>query len=359
MVRSIPQLEALRDEWHALAAPRRSPLAEHDWFMSCAEAFRGDLRVVTAWEGGRLTGVAPLVLDGEKQPRRLTLLGASRLYEPGDWLYESVLAAEELTDRALAIGLPLVLQRVPEGSDTVGAIHRRRRRALTAVRPAADSLAVRTDGAWGHYASSLSSHTTTNLRRVRKKAEAALGPMRVERVNPAPPQVDALLESFATIEGSGWKGRAGSSLASRADLKDFFRGYAHRLAERRHLQVARLWFGSHLAAAELSVDAYDRMWQLKIGYHEALSAFYPGLHLTGASIEDAFARGLQAYEFLGSAAPWEERWKPESRRFRAVVAYPITLGGLAGAAQDVLGHLWRHRPGMGIRGARRTVGRNR
>ena len=149
------------------------------------------------------------------------------------------------------------------------------------------------------------------------------------------------LESFVAIEGSGWKGRRGSDLGSRADLRTFFRSYAHRAAGRGRLQVARLRFGSQVAAAELSVAAYGRMWQLKIGYHEALSAYYPGLHLTSASIEDAFLRGLEAYEFLGSAAPWETRWNPEVRRFQTVVAYPVTAAGLVGAGRDVAASLLR------------------
>jgi len=105
-----------------------------------------------------------------------------------------------------------------------------------------------------------------------------------------------------------------------------------------------LRFGTQLAAAELSVAAYGRMWQLKIGYHEAVGAYYPGLHLTAASIEEAFERGLEAYEFLGSAAPWEERWNPEVRRFHTLIAYPMTAAGLAGAGRDLVGSLLRRMP---------------
>ena len=348
MIRSIPQLEALRDEWDALAAPRRTPLLEHDWFLSCAEAFHrdGDLRIVTAREHGRLVGVAPLVQDTEHSELRLTLLGATRLFEPCDWLHQTPEAAADLADRALAIGSPLVLQRVPVGSATVSALRgRRSRRALTVVRNTAPALGVRTEGDWRTYLGSLSSQITSNLRRVRRKAEAALGPMTVERVHPAPADVDPLLEAFIAIEASGWKGRRGSNLGSRADLREFFRRYAHRAAGRGRLQVARLRFGSQLAAAELAVVAHGRMWQLKIGYHEAVSAYYPGLHLTAASIEAAFERGLEAYEFLGSAAPWEERWNPEVRRFQTLGAYPMTAAGLAGAGRDLVSSLLRRVPG--------------
>lgn len=348
MIRSIPQLEALHEEWDGLAAARRSPLLEHDWFVSCAEAFTADrvLSIVTIRDAGRLVGIAPLVEEMLPGGRRVTLLGASTLYEPCDWLHETPHAAVSLADKALTLGMPLVLQRLPEGSATVQALRGQPwRRALTIVRDTAPALGVATKGSWASYRRGLSSHITSNLTRVRRKAEAALGPMTVERVYPGTSDVDALLESFVAIEGSGWKGRRGSDLGSRTDLRTFFRSYAHRAAVRGRLQVARLRFGSHLAAAELSVEAYGRMWQLKIGYHDAISAYYPGLHLTSASIEDAFTRGLDSYEFLGSAASWEARWNPEVRRFQTVVAYPVTPAGLTGAGRDAAAALLRRMAG--------------
>lgn len=341
MIRSIRQLEELRDEWEAIAASRRSPLLEPDWFISCAEAFHHetDLRVVTSREAGCLVGVAPLV---QKAPlgRGLALLGVSQLYEPCDWLHVKPAAASDLADRVLALGEPVVLQRLPAGGATVEAL--RKRRVLTVVRDTAPSLAVRTTGQWSHYVATLSGHATTNLRRVRRKAEAALGPMTISREHPLPSDVDTLLESFIDIEDSGWKGRRGSSLASRADLREFFRRYAHRVAARGQLQVARLWFGSRVAAVELSVIAYARAWQLKIGYHESLKAYYPGLHLAAASIEAAFALGLESYEFLGSAAAWEERWRPEARSYQTLVAYPASVAGLIGLGRDLAGQVTRH-----------------
>lgn len=341
MIRSIPQLEALRDEWEALAASRRSPLLELDWFLSCAEAFHreGHLCVVTSREAGCLVGVAPLVQEASRG-RRLALLGASQLYEPCDWLHVTPAAASDLADRVLALGEPVVLQRLPAGGATVEAL--RKRPVLKVVRDTAPSLAVPTTGQWSHYQATLSGQTTTNLRRVRRKAEAVLGPMTISREHPVPGDVDTLLESFIDIEGSGWKGRRGSSLASRADLREFFRRYAHRLAARGQLQVARLKFGSRVAAAELSVIAHARAWQLKIGYHEALKAYYPGLHLTAASIEAAFAQGLESYEFLGSAAPWEERWRPETRSYQTMLAYPASVAGLTGLGRDLASQFTRH-----------------
>lgn len=344
MVRSIQQLEALRDEWDALAQSFRNPMMSHDWFASCAEAFYGgeDLRVVITRRHGDLSGVAPLAREATPQGERLFLLGASRLYEPSGWLFDSPADLEELLEHTMRLGHAIVLQRVPVESPLVGVVAALPpTRGVGIVRGATTSLGVVTTGSWEAYYSSLSSHITGNLRRLRRKAEKAIGPISVVRAEPAQSEVDGHLETLVRVEGSGWKARRGSALASRPDLRDFFRRYAHRAAARRQLRVTTVSFGSEIAAIELAVEAYDRIWQLKIGYADALRPYYPGLHLTEASLRAAFDRGLEAYEFLGSAASWEERWAPEERRYRMLAIYPFTTRGMLTGCRDLAGIVWR------------------
>lgn len=340
----VRPLESLREAWDTLAAGFRSPLLEHDWFMSCAETLHvdSDINVVTTWQADKLTGAAPLVSEGG----RLAIIGGSRLYEPADWLYSSDEVVSELTDRVLALRQPMILQRIPAESPVARAFDRLSPwRAVAVVRTSADVLAVDTRSSWNAYYEGLSSRITSNLRRLRRKAEKALGRMTVAQSIPGPAEVDAHLETVVAIEGSGWKGRRGSSLGSSADLREFFRRYGRRASEKGRLRVSTLSFGTHVAAVELSVVAYRRLWQLKIGYQESLAAYYPGLQLTEVSIRSAFEQGLESYEFLGSAAEWERRWRPEVRQYRAIAVYPMTGRGLAGACRDVAGALWRRRLG--------------
>lgn len=351
MVRSIPQLESLRDAWDDLAARVESPLVEHDWFLSCAEALHReeDLRIVTTRAGGVLSGAAPLA----REDGRLVILGSAALYEPADWLFASEDALSDLVDQATAAGRPMILRRMRADSEVAGALSRLpRRRALVAARPSADSLAVNTRGAWDTYHAGLSSRITSNLQRLRRKAEKALGPVTFLRHVPAPGEIDRYLEVFTAVEASGWKGRRGSSLASRADLRDFFRRYCRRAAARGRLRISTLSFGTRVGAVELSIEAYRRAWQLKIGYEESLAGYYPGLQLTEASIRSAFELGLEAYEFLGVAEEWERHWRPEARRYRGLAVYPVTVGGLTHACRDAAGAVWRkvQRPGAWLHG---------
>ena len=133
----------------------------------------------------------------------------------------------------------------------------------------------------------------------------------------------------------------GSSLERRTDLRDFFRAYCRRAAGRGRLRVTLLRLGGTLGAMELATEAYGRLWQLKIGYHDQLAAYYPGLHLVEASIRAAFEQGLESYEFLGSAESWEERWRPEPRTYQLLAVYPFSVSGMIGAGRDLAGVVWR------------------
>jgi CelD/BcsL family acetyltransferase involved in cellulose biosynthesis len=344
VVRSFRDLESLRDEWQALAAASGCPALDHDWFDACARSFyaESDLRIVTVRDGGRLTGVAPLGIEAAAAGRRIGLLGVSKLYEPSGWLTASDGALEELSDRVLRLSHPLVLQRIPAESPVCALLPAvARGRALMTVRESAPSLGVDIRGPWDEYYAGLSTRITENLPRLRRRAARTFGQVRAVHATPRPNEVGAVLEAFSGVEGSGWKGRQGSALRDRADLRGFFMRYCGSAAADARLHVGSLFFGSELAAMEVSVEAYGRMWQLKIGYNDALSAYYPGLQLTEASIRAAFERGLAGYEFFGVAATWEERWNPETRRYRMVVSYPLSARGMWGACRDVAGAVWR------------------
>ena len=342
MVRSIRQLDALRDEWDGLAARFATPLLGHDWFTSCAEAFHrdGDLRVMTVRDRGCLAGIAPLARGSAGG--RLELLGASRLYEPSGWLFASPAVAGELAARAVEAGHPMVLSRVPQDSPLHPALASLPAgRAVVVRRPAAPSLGVDTTGAWTAYYDGLSSHIRVNLPRLERKAAKAHGSVQFDEAWPRPAEVAAALETVVEVEGSGWKGRGGSSLGARGDLRDFFERYARRAAGAGQLRVATLRFGSSVAAVELSVEAYGRVWQLKIGYRDGLRTFYPGLLLTARSIRSAFERGLASYEFLGSAAEWQHRWAPVERRYDVTAVYPLSARGAAALCRDAASAAWR------------------
>lgn len=337
VITSIDDLQALRGEWERLASLARSPTLDHDWVISCVEAFHAerDLRIVVTREQGVLTGVAPLVLDHSGRGCHVVQPGAARLYEPGGWLYSSDEALEELAGAVIGLRVPLLLHRVPRGSGAASALAALPRgRGITVVRSGSSSLAVDTTHAWKKYCSGLSRRTLRKFTDGLAAAERALGPALIEELEPRPVDVVPLLDLLAELESSGWKGHHGSSIAQRKDLAGFLQSYCRRAAERGGLRLTRLSFGSEVAAAEIAVDAYGRRWGLKIAYRETLAAYSPGLQLVHGSIRAACERGLSAYEFLGSAEDWQRRWRPETREYLAILVYPWSVRGLYGACLD-------------------------
>jgi CelD/BcsL family acetyltransferase involved in cellulose biosynthesis len=339
VLRSVEQLDAIGDEWDALAAPSATPLLEHAWVLACARAFHAPdaLRIVTVRRQGRLIAAAPLATAPRSGIDRLELIGMARLHEPGGVLYADADALEDLLRAVTALGVPVTLERL-EAASAVGKglpAHLPRPGVLV-VRPTASTLVVPIRGEWRAYEKTLSSRITGNLPRLRKRA-AKLGEVRVEILRPTPDETPALLDTVMAVEATGWKGRRGSSLLAQADLRAFFTTYALAAARAGRLRIARLWFGSRLAAAELAVVAHRRWWQLKIGYDDALGELYPGLQLTHETVKGAFDDQLEAYEFLGSAASWERRWNPEERRHELVMFYPRSVSALGGLAIDAVG----------------------
>jgi CelD/BcsL family acetyltransferase involved in cellulose biosynthesis len=338
LIRSVDELDALEGEWESLAQRFASPLFDHDWFAAAAHALHDstDLRIFAVRENGCLAGVAPLVID-RSRGRRLVLIGAAALYEPSGWLFASGRALEQLARVVAASGYCIALQRVPRAIDLGTAISSAlRRRAVIVRRSHASSYCVDTTGSWDEYVKRLSSRTIRSLANLRERSEREYGSWdfstRVAAVN----DVDGLIETLIAVEGSGWKGRGGSALAHRPDLRAFFLAYARLAAARGRLRVATLRLGEAIAAVELGVEAYGRLWGLKIGYDERLSAVAPALQLTHASIHMAFERGLDSYEFLGVSEQWQERWKPSRREYELAMIYPFSFGGIAGATWDML-----------------------
>lgn len=334
--RSLATLTGLRDEWDELAERLHSPTLEHDWFESCVQAFHDecDLRVAVLRHSGRLLGVAPLVID-RLRGSRLVVPGASALYEPGGWIYASTDALGAMTSDVVSMREPVMLQRLLRPSDFIAALPGRRfGSAIRLIRGVQPSFALHIEGAWDIYVESLPARTFRKMASIRRRVEREIGPVTVSMSAPRSAEVDEHLNLLTTLEGAGWKGRRGSALAVRPDLRRFFYTYAHRAAQRGRLRVAVLSLGSRPAAIEVAVEANGRLWVLKIAYDEGLSTYGPGMLLTHASIRRAFDTGLRSYEFLGVAEAWQERWKPSRREYAAMVLYPLSARGIFCAAAD-------------------------
>jgi CelD/BcsL family acetyltransferase involved in cellulose biosynthesis len=336
-IQRVAELEALRDEWNALADIPRSPLLRHEWLTCCARAFcaDGDLRVVTVRQAGQLIAAAPLTARRRFGTSRLELLGMAALNEPSGFLAVDDRALQTLVGAVIGLKMPVLLQRIADDSAVPACLQAMLpRSSVLRTGEGPGYLSVPVSTAWTDYYKTLSSRITGNLKRVKAKSKALGAAIAIH--TPSESEVGSLLRQLVQVEGSGWKGRRGSALSSNTPLRTFFEQYSLRAAREGILRVATLRFGDEVAAMELAVVAYQRWWQLKIGYADAFAKHYPGLQLTEATLRYAFDLGLESFEFLGSPAAWETSWRPLTKGQRMAAVYPASVIGFQSLLVDFI-----------------------
>jgi CelD/BcsL family acetyltransferase involved in cellulose biosynthesis len=84
---------------------------------------------------------------------------------------------------------------------------------------------------------------------------------------------------FLELEAAGWKGQAGTALASTPRRAEFFREIARCFIERGALELLFLEAGSHLVAARCNLRGGAVVFCFKVAHDEQLRSFSPGMQL--------------------------------------------------------------------------------
>lgn len=187
-------------------------------------------------------------------------------------------------------------------------------------------------GSWQRFLDSKSQNFRYNLKRKRKGLEKA-GKLE-DRWHRAPADVPDLLAAMHAIEESSWKTTAGMSITgSRRELAyhDLLLPW---LAGRGALEANVLRLDREPVAYSLCIRWLGKLGQLKTSFSERVSNLSPGLVVTTASIENAFATGATEYDFLGDVMPHKMHWTDKLRAHDNVFAFLPTLrGSLAGSVK--------------------------
>jgi CelD/BcsL family acetyltransferase involved in cellulose biosynthesis len=140
------------------------------------------------------------------------------------------------------------------------------------------------------YAVALSAQRRKDLARRRRRL-AELGGLSLRSAETGP-GLAAGVEHFLALEGTGWKGRRGTAMSSRAHTKAFARdlfGCEGRLVRPR---VDTLFVGERPIAASLALVHAGTAYLLKSAYDEGVARFAPGVVL-----EDEIVRALHETRF--------------------------------------------------------------
>lgn len=323
-------------DWRQLAGAIDSPLLGPEWTLRALQSFCAEPRLQIVESGGRLRSLIPVAAVRDRWCTRLEFPGASRLFEPADAVYADEAALETACRQLLDVALPVVLHRIPaEGPfhQSFRSMAKGRGLLRDSARSAAPVLLL--EGDWESFLQGVSSRRRSDLRRAARKLEA-LGRVELEVHAPTAEQIDTLVDAFAEIEASGWKGRSGTALATSVPHGRFYRAFLRDMAADHRARVYFLSAGGLRVASMLAAEWNGRLWVLKLGYHEAHAKASPGTVLVWRVVEYAYAARLQAIEFLGVAEAWIGLWARQERRFASLAYYPFNLSGLHALVSDAV-----------------------
>jgi CelD/BcsL family acetyltransferase involved in cellulose biosynthesis len=356
----------LKEQWDWLAARERAPFGRHAWFSAWWDAFGagGELSICAVWRRQRLVAVLPLWRDGEAlramanvhtpifqapacdQPARHVAFAAALQAAPGALEIEALVA----TDSALS-----ALVKDSRGAGLV-----------SLVESAHTSPIIDLEGEFADYRrlhAGRCRKLTKLGRRMRREHEVEVTLLE------APVDLDAELDRAFELEAAGWKGAAGTAMASAEDTARFYRSVAGAYQDLGELRLSSVALDGDPAAFDFCLLHAKRVWSLKCGYNEAYRRLSPGNVLLLWEIERAYELGLDAVELLGDREDYKLAFSTserEHRRFHAYSRRPASLARFAYRrwARPVLKHGYRQLPkqssanGDGVRWSRLWRGRS-
>jgi CelD/BcsL family acetyltransferase involved in cellulose biosynthesis len=318
--------ETIRAEWEELAERvGADPFVRPGWIDALAASFPGGSRLhaFTVRRRGRLAAIVPLWWG------RGALRSPTNYHTPRFGVVaEDVEAAAELARVVLRARPRSIAMQFVEPSDAALARWCDEARAsgfVVASRVLERCPYLELDGDWDAYERAMDSKLRADLRRRRRRLEE-LGPVRVELLD-GTQDLDRALEEGMRVEAAGWKGRAGTAIASHANTRRLYRRAAQGASERGWLQLAFLRAGDEAIAFEFNVEALGVHYRLKAGYDERFQRFSPGKLLHLAVLERAYRSGLDRFEFGGTDEPYKLEWAVARRELALVQAFAPSVAG--------------------------------
>jgi hypothetical protein len=223
--------------------------------------YRGiPLRAARLWSYQHFYWSAPLIRAGYERPCLDCLFEWLQSKDsPCSWIEFSSMPAEGLLARALVdavneLGLPRYISEL-----YTRAVLRRDFDADSCIRKA------------------LPGRRLKELGRVRRRL-AEKGALTLEELTPER-DISEWIEGFLALEGMGWKGRAGTALASTPEKRQFFTASAKAAFASGQLMMLRLCLDRRAIAYKCNFLSPPASFAFKIAYDEQYASYSPGVHL--------------------------------------------------------------------------------
>lgn len=130
-----------------------------------------------------------------------------------------------------------------------------------------------------------------------------------------PNQLNKLMDEAIAIEHGSWKGASGSSIRSRPEIEEFYRGIGGELNRRGMLELHFLRVGERAIAFEWGYQRNGVYHSHKIGYDREYARFSPGQLLLFAQLQEFFSTGdVRQVDTMGILSQATARWTTGSYR---------------------------------------------
>lgn len=168
-------------------------------------------------------------------------------------------------------------------------------------------------------------------------------------------EIAAAFPEFVALEGSGWKGAAGSAIRCDVRRTHFYRSIASDFATLGCAEINLLKAGGECLAGQFCLLVDRCLYVLKLGYDERRSSskFAPGHVLLEHVLQRCTSDGDVDVVNLVSDAPWFQQWNSESCERHTAVLFNTTPRGLVAYNSMRLKHMLR----PAVRKARRVLRR--
>lgn len=147
-----------------------------------------------------------------------------------------------------------------------------------------------------------------------------------------PDQVEAGIRGYGQLEGSGWKGRIGTSVDAAGRQGLYYTALLKAHCRRGEGSIYQLMLDEQLVASQICVGRGRMSVSLKMAYDEQFRRDGPGYELQARIIEHLHRRpGVEAIEFYGRAtAGWTSKWTHDLRWMFHLNVYrhPLVRQGL-------------------------------
>ena len=135
-------------------------------------------------------------------------------------------------------------------------------------------------------------------------------------------------QNFLAVEGSGWKGDEGTSIAQQPNALNYYESLLDGYGKAGQAAIHLLWLNKKCIGAQFAVHAGSTLYLLKIGYDEAYAPLSPGFLLVDQLLKTACQReDINRISFV-TGTQWMDVWKPSVETVYNGYYFNRTLTGL-------------------------------